>query len=146
MYSLRQLLPSDKGSGSGSESSILLDLPSSSTNNNTPTPSVVSETMSDVSRKLKSRPKMGGMPLKAYVENRFMSMDKNFKFMSSNGWKCAECLEDIEQGQQLFCHELPHHRKCLKLVLKTLKGEFSLVADTIKISFKFELFIILFFL
>ncbi|XP_021953950.1 histone-lysine N-methyltransferase NSD2 [Folsomia candida] len=92
-------------------------------NIDTPSPSVssVSETLSDVSRKHKQRPKVGGFPMKEYVEKRFMSMDKSLKFVNNVGWKCAECLDSIIPGEQVYCHDLPHHSECLISVFKNSK-------------------------
>jgi hypothetical protein len=68
---------------------------------------------------------VGGQPMKQYVEARFMSIDKSFKFISSCGWKCAECLETIPNREQaLFCHDLPHHPECLVTVNRNMKGLF----------------------
>jgi hypothetical protein len=81
------------------------------------------ETLSDLSRKHKKRPKCGGLEMKEYAQKRFQYIDSAFKFDRTDKWKCATCLEEIVAGTQVFCHELPHHKKCLITSKITNKGE-----------------------
>jgi len=80
------------------------------------------ETLSDLSRKHRKRPKVGGQELKAYAEDRFMCIDKAYRFEKNDVHKCAKCMENIESGQMYVCHELPHHRSCLKMSKSVGKG------------------------
>lgn len=129
-YSLRQSVPkprtSQVTSSNASTISSRCPTPSDSTTGSSGNEEG-GDTLSDISRKARRRPKVGGAEMKQFAEDRFLSTDKGFKLDGKNKndvYNCAECFKEIVAGQdvRVTCHDMPHHETCLQLVSVKQKG------------------------